>query len=110
MSEILEHYKTWLEGEHWDKVKRNNDVEIQNAQQYAEQMLDQHGDDEQVQKLCAAIMKLNPTDKAHQEQILDAAQQLNDYVSKNVGHETLKDKSKKSKAKPEKKDKKDEAK
>lgn len=92
---IVEEFKSWLvEGEHWDKVRRNNDVEIQNAKQYAEQMLDQHGDDETVQKLCAVIMKLNPTSSEHQEQILDAMKQLEDYASEQIGHKTIKDKSK----------------
>jgi hypothetical protein len=93
---LLEEYHQWLsEGEHWDKVRRNNDTEIQNAQQYAQQMLDQHGDDETVQKLSAAILKLNPNSKEHQDQILDAAEQLNDYVAQQVGHKPKDDKGKK---------------
>jgi len=80
------------EGEHWDKVRRSNTTEIQNAQQYAQQMVQDHGDDETVQKLAAVILKLNPNNKEHQDQILDAAKQLDDYVAQQVGHEPTKEK------------------
>ena len=84
---IFEEYKQWLEeGEHWDKVRRNNENEVTNAQNYAKQMVDQHGDDEKVQKLASAILKLNPNSREHQDHILDANQQLNDYVAKQIGH------------------------
>ena len=103
MSNILEQYTQWLsESEHWDKVRSGSDVKIQQAQQYAQQMLDQHGDDETVQKLCAPIMKLNPNSAEHQEQILDAAKQLEDYASEQIGHEPVDDKKPAAKEKPKK--------
>lgn len=107
---ILKEYTTWLresnnidldetqshlsEGEHWDKVRRSNTTEIQNAQNYAQQMIQDHGDDETVQKLAAVILKLNPNSNEHQEQILDAAKQLDDYVAQQVGHKPADDEKK----------------
>lgn len=82
------------EGEHWDKVRRSNTAEIQNAQNYAQQMIQDHGDDETVQKLAAVILKLNPNSNEHQEQILDAAKQLDDYVAQQVGHKPADDEKK----------------
>lgn len=98
MTPILLEYQHFLntmiqEGPHWDAIRNNGKNMVAGAKADAQNILQHHPEDKTVQHLASKILKALDNNPKHYDAVEAAHDELADYISSRVGHET-KDKKK----------------